>query len=120
MQCPSCHTEYSANDLHCRNCGAHLPTASTSVVKAPIRLPAILSNPYLPRLAAGVAVVGVGIGIELLRRTLTRPSQPVAHALPTLNGVRDLLLPQINKQLPRSYEIHETILYMRRIIRREE
>jgi hypothetical protein len=29
-------------------------------------------------------------------------------------------MPQVGKKLPKGYEVHETIVYMRRVIRREE
>jgi len=62
-------------------------------------------------------------GLELLRRVflarLSKSPQPVAKTLPALNGVQDLLMPRDNKKLPRGYEVHEEIVYMRRVIRKE-
>ena len=123
MQCPNCRAACSENDLYCRNCGGDLAKPSTSLVTARRHLPTVLTNLGLQRLAAGVGVLAASAGLELLRRTLlarlAKPTRPVANALPTLNGVQDLLMPQINKNLPRGYEVHETIVYMRRVIRRE-
>jgi len=125
MICPSCRTECSIDDLYCRVCGADLTkTLSASLVPVRTRLPAVLNNPQLPRLAAGVGAIAVGAGLELLRRglaaRLAKPSRPVANALPTIEGLRDILMPQVGKKLPKGYEVHETIVYMRRVIRREE
>lgn len=123
MICPSCRAECSMDDIYCRGCGANLTTLSTSLVPTRTRLPAVLYNPQL-RLAAGVGAIAVGAGLELLRRglvaRLAKPSRSVANALPTIEGLRDILMPQVGKKLPKGYEVHETIVYMRRVIRREE
>jgi hypothetical protein len=123
MQCPNCRAACSENDLHCRNCGGDLAKPSTSLVPTHRHLPTVLTNLRLQRLAAGVGVLAASAGLELLRRTLlarlAKPTRPVTNALLTLNGVQDLLIPQVNKNLPRGYEVHETIVYMRRVIRRE-
>ncbi len=83
----------------------------------------------LPRVAAGVGALAVGFGLELLRRNLlarlTRSSRSltnVAGTLPTLRGLQDVFMPQNNKstKLPKGYEIHETVVYLRRVIRRED
>jgi hypothetical protein len=127
MQCPNCHAEYLADDLYCRRCGADLTTPSTSLVTTHSNLPAVII-PQLPRVAAGVGALAVGFGLELLRRSLlarlTRSSRSltnVAGTLPALSGLQDVLIPQNNKpsKLPKGYEIHETVVYMRRVIRRE-
>src|SRR5215471_15148906 len=95
MLCPNCHAAYSTNDLYCRNCGADLAAPSTSLVPARTRLPAVFSNPQLPRVAAGVGALAVGAGLELLRRgllaRLTRSSRSVADTLPAIDGIRNLL-----------------------------
>jgi hypothetical protein len=123
MLCPNCRASCSEDDLYCRNCGADLVKPSTSLIPTRRHLPAVLTNLRLQRLAAGVGVVAASAGLELLRRTLlarlAKPSRPVAKSLPTLEGVQDLLMPNVNKNLPRGYEVHETIVYMRRVIRRE-
>lgn len=128
MQCPNCHVEHLADDLYCRHCGADLTTPSTSLVTTHTNLPAVIV-PQLPRVAAGVGAIAVGFGLELLRRNLlarlTRPSRSLANAagsLPALSGLQDVLIPQNTKpsKLPKGYEIHETVVYLRRVIRRED
>jgi hypothetical protein len=101
---------------------------SKSLVTAHSNLPAVLNNPQLPRLAVGVGAVAVGFGLELLRRNLlarlARSSHAAASLLPapTIEGLKDILAPQENKpmKLPRGYEIQETVVYLRRVIRRED
>jgi hypothetical protein len=104
-----------------------LPINSTSIVATQKNLPAVLYNPQLPKgVAAGVGAVALGVGIELLRRNLlTRLTQPSARsveaALPTLTGLKDILLPRPDKPVKRSkkgFEVEETVLYVRRVIRR--
>src|SRR5258708_40285107 len=126
MLCPNCHAEYLADEEFCQRCGADL-TLSKSLVPAQASLPALLRNPQLPRLAAGVGALAVGFGLELLRRNLLarmiRPSRSVTRHVPapTFDALRDIFSPQGNKsvKLPRGYEIHETTVYLRRVIRRE-
>jgi hypothetical protein len=104
-----------------------LPTSSTSIISLQKNLPAVLYNPQVPkRVAAGVGAVALGVGIELLRRSLlARLTQPAARsvesALPALVGVKDILLPQPEKPVKRSkkgFEVEETVFYMRRVTRR--
>jgi hypothetical protein len=92
------------------------------------RVPTVLHNPQLPRLAAGVGAVAVGVGIELLRRGLLarimpppKPRRPVSNTLPALNRLRDVLFPENDKtfKAPKNYEIEETVIYMKRVIRRK-
>ncbi len=126
MLCPNCHAECLADEEFCQRCGTDL-TPSKSLVLAQASLPALLRNPQLPRLAAGVGALAVGFGLELLRRNLvarmTRPSRSVTSYVPapTFDALRDIFSPQGNKsvKLPRGYEIHETTVYLRRVIRRE-
>ncbi len=126
MLCPSCRAACSEDDLYCRQCGKDLTVPSTSLVPINSHLPAVLHNPQLPRLAAGVGALAFGVGIELLRRSLlarvTRPSRSVSHALPALGGIHDLLTPADEKslKLPKGYEVQETLVYMRRVIRRQQ
>lgn len=90
-------------------------------------LPSVLYNSPIPRsVAAGVGAVAVGMGLELLRRgliaRLSTPGKPVQSSLPALHGIKDLLLPQSDKPIkpPKGYQIEETVVYMRRVIRRED
>jgi hypothetical protein len=68
MLCPDCRVESAADDDFCRRCGADLHAPVRSLVVAQPRLPVVFTNPQLPRVAAGVGAVAVGVGLELLRR----------------------------------------------------
>ncbi len=126
MQCAHCRAEYNEDDVYCRQCGADLTVPSTSLVPIQSRLPAVLYNSPVPRgVAASVGAVALGVGIELLRRgmvaMLSRPSRTVEASLPALNSMKDILFPQKEKpvkRLKKGYEIEETVIYMRRVIRR--
>ncbi len=128
MLCPKCNANNSTDEQFCRQCGADLSEPSTSLVPTRSNLPAILNNPQLPRVAAGVGAVAFGFGLELVRRGLlarmTRPSRKATKLLPSLfpGNLRDIFTQQDNKpvKLPRGYEIHETVVYMSRVIRRED
>jgi hypothetical protein len=128
MVCPQCRAGCAAEDTFCHRCGADLSLQSKSLVPVQSRLPTVLRSPQLPRLAAGVGALAVGIGLEYLRRGLlarlahsTRSSRKL---LPTFspNHVRELLAPVEKKpiKLPKGYQIHETVVYMSRVIRRED
>src|SRR5213595_738684 len=125
MHCPNCHAENLEDELYCHHCGEDLTAPSRNLVMINQRLPAVLHNPQLPRVAAGVGAVAVGVGIELLRRSLlarmARPSRTISNTLPTLNRLKDVLFPQNEKKfkLPKNYEIEETVVYMKRVIRRK-
>ncbi|GAC1369355.1 MAG: hypothetical protein NVS2B12_24310 [Ktedonobacteraceae bacterium] len=124
MYCPSCHAKYVAEDTYCRNCGTDLAPASTDVVPAQANLPALLYKSPVPRsVAAGVGAIAVGFGLELLRRGLLahlQSNRAVENSLPALAGVKDILFPQNGKQakLPKGYEMQETIMVVRRVVRR--
>ncbi len=125
MQCPECQSTITKNDIYCSQCGADLTVPSTGLVPVEKNLPALLYNLPVPRgVAASVGAVAVGMGLELLRRgvlaRLSQPARPIENALPALTGIKDLLMPQNNKKLPKGYEVHETVVYMRRVIRRED
>lgn len=102
---------------------------SKSLVPVQAQLPALLSGSPLPRVAAGVGALAVGVGLELLRRglltRLARSGRRSAKLLPTLSPghMRELLTNGEQKKtvkLPKGYEIHETVVYMSRVIRRED
>ncbi len=126
MRCSNCRSEYEAGETYCRSCGVDLTESSTSLVPLQSGLPAVLQNTQLPRsVAAGVGALALGLGLELLRRNLlSRLTQSaprsVERALPVLAGAKDLLLPHYQKPLkpPKGYEVQETVIYMRRVIRR--
>jgi|SRR5258708_2318069 hypothetical protein len=128
MLCPNCRANCSVDDQYCHQCGTDLTAPSTSLVTTHSNLPAVLNNPQLPRVAAGVGALAVGFGLELLRRGLlarmTRSTSKASKLLPALapGSLRDLLPQPDNRpvKLPRGYEIHETVVYMSRIIRRED
>jgi hypothetical protein len=126
MQCPDCRFTSHEEDLYCRRCGAYLMIDVTNIVPAQTHLPAVLQSPQLPRVAASVGALALGVGLELLRRGLLSrleqsTPQAVSHALPTLSGLKDILFPQNHRpsKLPKGYEIHETVICVRRVIRRE-
>jgi predicted amidophosphoribosyltransferase len=128
MRCPNCQAEYSEEEQLCPNCGEEAVVPSErGLVSLQSNLPAVLQNSRLPKnVAAGVGAVALGVGIELLRRgvvaRLSRPPAPsMEQALPMLAGAKDLLFPRPEKPAKRpkkGYEIEETVVYVRRIIRR--
>ena len=126
MKCPECQSTVTKNDVYCSKCGADLAVESTGLVPVEKHnLPALLYNLPVPRgVAASVGAVAVGMGLELLRRgliaRLAPPAKSVESALPALTGVKDLFMPQNTKKLRLGYEVHETVVYMRRVIRRED
>lgn len=126
MQCPECNATYTREESYCPGCGADLPTSSTGIVPFQQKLPSVLYNPQVPRgVAASVGAVALGVGLELLRRNvlfrMKRPAHRLDDTLPTLNGLKDLLFPKRDRSLrpPRGYEVHETVIIMRRVIRRQ-
>ncbi len=128
MVCPSCRAGCAVEDTFCRRCGADLSVPSKSLGPVQSRLPTALQSPQLPRVAVGVGAVAGGFGLELLRRglvaRLARSARPAARALPTLapHHLRDLFTTGEQKpaKLPRGYEVRETVIYMSRVIRRED
>ena len=127
MFCPNCHAGSMADDVYCHRCGSDLTLPSKSLVPVQANLPAILHNPQLPRLAAGIGAIAVGFGLELLRRSLLTRMAGAHHSTtsyltaPAFDKLRDVFSTQGNKalKLPKGYEIHETAIYLRRVIRRE-
>jgi hypothetical protein len=125
MICLECRTGCAAEDIYCRRCGADLAIPSKSLVPVQSHLPAMLQNPQLPRVAAGVGAIVVGVGLELLRRTLlARLTRSTPNLLPTLSPLqtRDLLGRPRKKSRKRrkGYEVQETVVYMSRVIRHED
>ena len=127
MFCPNCHAGSMADDVYCHRCGSDLTLPSKSLVPVQANLPAILHNPQLPRLAAGIGAIAVGFGLELLRRSLLTRMARAHHSTtnyltaPAFDKLRDVFSTQGDKalKLPKGYEIHETAIYLRRVIRRE-
>ena len=122
MQCPNCHTKYTADDLNCPVCSADLTKRANSIIPLPTNLPAVLYNSPVPRsVAASVGALAMGVGIELLRRNLlARLQQPrgLGRSLPVLHDVKDLIPQNRAPRLPKGYEIEETVMSVRRVIRR--
>jgi hypothetical protein len=124
MLCPDCRVESAADDDFCRRCGADLHAPVRSLVVAQPRLPVVFTNPQLPRVAAGVGAVVVGVGLELLRRgfltrLITRGARS-AKTMPSLSTGLDLFGRSKAPQLRKGYEIQETIIYVNRVIRRKK
>lgn len=127
MLCPNCNATYMESDTFCRHCGVDLTRRSTSLVPLQKNLPMILQNAQLPRsVAASVGALALGVGIELMRRSLltrlAQPSRAVESSLPALSSLKDILLPKNEKPLkrvPKGFEIEETVVYMRRVVRRQ-
>jgi hypothetical protein len=124
VQCPECHAKNEKDATYCRNCGADLQVKSKSLVPFKANLPTLATNSQVSRgVAAGVGAIAVGVGLELLRRNLlTRllGGRSVGQSLPALINAKDGLLPRSNKvtKLPKGYEVQETAVYVRRVIRR--
>ncbi len=134
MLCPRCHATCSEDEGQCPVCGADLmiPPSRSLVARGGeilsarrAQLPDLLLRSPVPRLAAGVGAVAVGVGIELLRRKmvslLAHPARPT-EALPVLGSLRNVVARGSEKslKLPKGYEVQETVVYMQRVIRRRE
>ena len=127
MLCPNCRAECMTDDIYCHRCGADLTLTSKSLVPTQTNLPTLLQNSQLPRLAASVGALALGVGLELLRRRLvariTRLPRSASNYIsaPTVDAMREIFSPQGNQplKLPKGYEIHETAVYFKRVIRRE-
>jgi hypothetical protein len=115
------------DDIYCHRCGTDLTLSSKSLVPTQTRLPALLQNSQLQRLAASVGALALGVGLELLRRrfsariTRTPRSASSYVSVPTVDAMREIFSTERNQPLtlPKGYEIHETAVYFKRVIRRE-
>jgi hypothetical protein len=115
------------DDIYCHRCGTDLTLSSKSLVSTQTRLPTLLQNSQLPRLAASVGALALGVGLELLRRRflarVTRLPRSASSyvSVPTVDAMREILSAERNQplKLPKGYEIHETVVYFKRVIRRE-
>jgi hypothetical protein len=127
MLCPNCRAGCMPDDIYCHRCGTDLTLSSKSLVPAQAHLPTLLQHVQLPRLAASVGALALGVGLELLRRRLitriTRlPGSASSYvAAPTVDAMREIFSTQGDRplKLPKGYEIHETAVYFKRVIRRE-
>ena len=127
MLCPNCRSGCMEGDIYCHRCGTDLTLSSKSLVPTQTNLLTLLQNSQLPRLAASAGALALGVGLELLRRRLiTRITRLPGSAssymsAPTVESMREIFSTNGNKplKLPRGYEIHETAVYFKRVIRRE-
>ena len=127
MLCPNCRAGCKADDIYCHICGNDLALSSKSLVPTQSHLPTLLQHSQLPRLAASVGALALGVGLELLRRRLiariTRLPRTASSyvSVPTVDAMREIFSTQGNQplKLPKGYEIHETAVYFKRVIRRE-
>jgi hypothetical protein len=127
MLCPNCRAGCMEDDIYCHRCGIDLTLSSKSLVPTQTRLPTLLQNSQLPRLAASVGALALGVGLELLRRRfLARitglPRSASSYvSVPTVDTMREIFTAERNQplKLPKGYEIHETAVYFKRVIRRE-
>jgi hypothetical protein len=127
MLCPNCRAGCMEDDSYCHRCGTDLTLSSKSLVSTQTRLPTLLQNSQLPRLAASVGALALGVGLELLRRRflarITRLPRSASSyvSVPTVDAMREILSAERNQplKLPKGYEIHETVVYFKRVIRRE-
>ena len=125
MYCPSCRAASVQEDIYCRHCGASLVKTPTSIIPVQRNLPALLYKSPVPRrVAAGVGALALGVGIELLRRNMLArifPARSVQRGWPAEPDLKDTIFSQPDKtlKLPKGYEVRETVVYMSRIIRRQ-
>jgi hypothetical protein len=112
------------DDIYCHRCGTDLTLTTKSLVPTQTHIPTLFQNSQLPRVAASVGAIALGVGLELLRRRfIARIPRTASNyvAVPTVSTVRDIFTNQGNQQLklPKGYEVHETAVYFKRVIRRE-
>jgi hypothetical protein len=127
MRCYNCHVEIMGKEKYCRKCGTDLTALSKSLVASQAKLPALLYRSLVPRrIATGMSALALGIGIELLRRNvlpylrLRWAKKPAIPAI-TVDGLKDMLFSRSEKsvKLPKGYELHETVVYMSRVVRKK-
>ena len=127
MLCPNCRAGCMEDDIYCHRCGTDLTLSSKNLVPTQTRLPTRLQNSQLPRLAASVGALALGFGLELLRRRflarITRLPRSASNyvSVPTVDAMREIFSSERDQslKLPKGYEIHETAVYFKRVIRRE-
>jgi len=124
MRCYNCHSENAESEIYCRKCGTDLTMSSKSLMALPTRLPAVFYRSPLPRrVVAGVGALALGMGIELLRRSmLSRQMKKRTSPVLSLSRLKDTFFPRAAEsvKLPKGYELQETVVYMTRVIRRKD
>jgi hypothetical protein len=124
MRCYNCHVENAEGEIYCHKCGTNLTISSKSLMALPTRLPAVLYQSPLPRrVVAGVGALALGMGIELLRRSML--SHQIKKRTPpvlSISRLKDTFFSRSAEsvKLPKGYEIQETVVYMTRVIRRKD
>ena len=127
MLCPNCRAGCMTDDIYCHRCGTDLTLTTKSLVPTQTHVPTLFQNSQLPRVAASVGAIALGVGLELLRRRFIAriPRIPRSASsyvsVPMVDTIREIFTTQGNKslKLPKGYEIHETAVYFKRVIRRE-
>jgi hypothetical protein len=124
MLCPNCRAGCMTDDIYCHRCGTDLTLTTKSLVPTQTHIPTLFQNSQLPRVAASVGAIALGVGLELLRRRFIARIPRTASkyvSVPTVSTMRDIFTNQGNQQLklPKGYEVHETAVYFKRVIRRE-
>ena len=124
MLCPNCRAGCMTDDIYCHSCGTDLTLTTNSLVPTQTHIPTLFQNSHLPRVAASVGAIALGVGLELLRRRfIARIPRTASNyvSAPTVSTMRDIFTNQGNQQLklPKGYEVQETAVYFKRVIRRE-
>ena len=124
MLCPNCRAGCMTDDIYCHRCGTDLRLTTKSLVPTQTHIPTLFQNSQLPRVAASVGAIALGVGLELLRRRfIARIPRTASNyvSVPTVSTMRDIFTNQGNQQLklPKGYEVQETAVYFKRVIRRE-
>jgi hypothetical protein len=124
MRCYNCHVENAEGEIYCRKCGMNLTMSSKSLMALPTRLPAVFYRSPMPRrVVAGVGALALGMGIELLRRSmLSRQMKKRTLPVLSISRLKDTLFSRSAEsvKLPKGYELQETVVYMTRIVRRKD
>jgi hypothetical protein len=124
MRCSSCHVENAEGEIYCHKCGTNLTISSKSLMARPTRLPAVFYQSPVPRrVVAGVGALALGMGIELLRRSmLSRQIKKRTPPVLSISRLKDTLFSRSAEsvKLPKGYEIQETVVYMTRVVRRKD
>jgi len=118
MDCHNCGAAFGGDDNYCRGCGIAL-RPSLPAVRAP-GLPAVAWRPLAPSLWQGLAALGLGAALGLLRWALQRrlyppPARDLPKGWPLGGGETPASIPS-----PGSYQAFQVTLLVwhRRLVRR--